>query len=158
VTAGRFLTKEDLSQFRKVCIIGNIVRDQLFDKDEDPIGKQIIIDKIAYVVVGTFYDIDDWVMKNVYIPISTSQKVYSGNDRLHRIMFTTKGLTVQEVSKIEDEVYAAFAARKNFSVNDRRAIWSNNNAEDFESFASMMFVMKGIIWLVGIFSIYKSQF
>lgn len=152
VTAGRFLTKEDLDQFRKVCIIGNIVRDQLFDKDEDPIGKQIVVDKIAYTVVGTFYDIDDWVMKNVYIPISTSQKVYSGNDRLHRIMFTTKGLTVQEVSKIEDEVYAAFAARKNFSVNDRRAIWSNNNAEDFESFASMMFVMKGIIWLVGIFS------
>jgi len=152
VTSGRFLTEEDLNQFRKVCIIGNIVRDQLFDKDEDPIGKQIIVDKIAYTVVGTFYDIDDWVMKNVYIPISTSQKVYSGNDRLHRIMFTTKGLSVEEVSKIEDEVFAAFAARKNFSVKDRRAIWSNNNAKDFESFASMMLVMKSIIWLVGIFS------
>lgn len=152
VTAGRFLTDEDLKEYRKVCIIGNIVRDQLFDDGEDPIGKQIIVDKIAYTVVGTFYDIDDWVMKNVYVPISTSQKVYSGNDRLHRIMFTTKGLTVEEVSKIEDEVYAAFATRKNFSVKDRRAIWSNNNAKDFESFASMMFVMKGIIWLVGIFS------
>jgi len=152
VTKGRFLTQEDLNQFRKVCIVGHIVRDQLFDKDEDPIGKQIIIDNIAYTVIGTFYDIDDWVMKNIYIPITTSQKVYSGNDRLHRIMFTTKGLSVQEVSKIEDEVYTAFAKRKNFSVKDRRAIWSNNNAEDFESFASMMMVMKGIIWLVGIFS------
>ena len=151
VTSGRFLSQEDLDNHRKVCIIGNIVKDNLFE-DEDPIGKEINVGGIVYTVVGTFYDIDDWVMKNVYIPITTAQKVYSGNDRLNRIMFTTHGMSVEEVSKIEDEVIAAFAARKDFDVTDRRAIWSNNNAKDFEEFAGLMFAIQGIIWLVGIFS------
>jgi putative ABC transport system permease protein len=151
VTAGRFLTDEDLKHHRKVCIIGNIVRDNLFE-DEDPIGKEINVGGIVYTVIGTFYDIDDWVMKNIYIPITTAQKVYSGNRQLNRIMFTTTGLTVEEVSKIEKEVAVAFAGRKNFDVTDRRAIWSENNAEDFEEFASLMLAIKGIIWLVGIFS------
>jgi len=151
VTEGRFLTDKDLATYSKVCIIGDIVKKNLFE-DEDAIGKQIIVDNIAYTVVGTFYDIDDWVMKNIYIPITTAQKVYSGNKRLSRIMFTTKGMSVEEVTKIEDEVYAAFAVRKNFSVKDRRAIWSDNNAKDFEEFAGLMFAIQGIIWMVGIFS------
>ncbi len=151
VMSGRFLTQEDLDNHRKVCIIGNIVKDNLFE-DEDPIGKEINVGGIIYTVVGTFYDIDDWVMKNVYIPITTAQKVYSGNDRLNRIMFTTHGLTIGEVNKIEEDVIAAFAGRKSFDVTDRRAIWSNNNAKDFEEFASMMLAIQGIIWLVGIFT------
>jgi len=151
VTKGRFITDKDLSEYNKVCIIGDIVKKNLFE-EEDAIGKQIIVDNIAYTVIGTFYDIDDWVMKNIYIPITTAQKVYSGNQKLNRIMFTTKGMSVDEVSQIEDQVFAAFAARKNFSVKDRRAIWSENNAKDFEEFAGLMMAIQGIIWMVGIFS------
>ncbi len=151
VTQGRFITDKDLHTYNKVCIIGDIVKKNLFE-DEDAIGKQIIVDDIAYTVVGTFYDIDDWVMKNIYIPITTAQRVYSGNQRLNRIMFTTKGMSVSEVTQIEDQVYAAFAARKNFSVKDRRAIWSENNAKDYEEFAGLMLAIQGIIWMVGIFS------
>lgn len=149
---GRFISDKDINTFNKVCIIGNIVYKNLFDKDEDPIGKQIIIDKVAYKVVGTFYDTDEWVMKNIYIPISTAQKVYTGQNRLHRIMFTTTGMSVEEVTEIEDQAMMAFASRKNFALKDRTAIWSDNNAQDYEEFASMMSVMKMIIWLVGIFS------
>lgn len=149
---GRFISDKDIDTYKKVCIVGRIVRDDMFGKDVDPVGEEILIDKVAYTIIGVFYDTDDWVMKNIYIPISTAQKVYTGQNRMHRLMFTTTGLTVPEVSKIEDEVMAAFAQRKNFSIKDNRAIWVNNTAKEYEEFASLMFAIKSIIWLVGIFS------
>jgi len=87
VTSGRYLTDKDLDNFEKVCIIGDIVKKDIFG-DEDPIGKELEIDKVMYKVVGTFWDIDDWIMKRIYIPITTAQKVYSGSNRIHRINLT----------------------------------------------------------------------
>lgn len=152
ILEGRFLTKQDLDEVRKVCVIGTKAKENLFG-DENPLGEMITIDNVVYKVIGVFTDSSDWILKNIYIPITTAQKVYSGQNRLHRIMFTTQGTDVEEISKIEEQVLSAFAARKNFDPADKRAIWSSNNAEDFEEFAGMMTAIKGIIWLVGIFTI-----
>ena len=153
VTEGRFLRQDDLDGFKKVCVIGRIVKEKLFG-EEDAIGKEIEVDKITYKVVGVFYDTGgEWIMKNIYIPITTAQKVYSGDDRLHRIMFTANGLDVQGMQTLQAQVVSDFSQRKNFDPTDRRAFRANNNAEDFEEFSSMMAAINGIIWLVGIFSI-----
>lgn len=154
VTQGRFLIDKDLEDFRKVCVIGRIVREKLFDKDEDPIGKEIEIDKVIYKVVGVFYDTGgEWVMKNIYIPITTAQKVYSGQNRLHRIALTASGLDEAGMAALQEQVVNDFAARKKFDPTDRRAMRAYNNAEEFKSIMGLMNAIAMITWLVGIFSI-----
>ncbi len=49
---GRFFNEEDMKQSRKVCIIGERTEQELFEKDEDPIGGYIRIDGIYFLVVG----------------------------------------------------------------------------------------------------------
>ena len=153
ITKGRFLNEHDLEHFKKVCVIGKIVKEKLFG-DEEAVGKEIVVDNVSFTVAGVFYDTGgEWMMKNVLIPISTAQKVYSGRDRLHRIVFGSTGLDVEGMAKLESSVTSAFSKRKNFDPEDRRAFRSYNNAEDFKEFQSMMAAINGIIWLVGIFSI-----
>ena len=153
ITEGRFLNDDDLEEFKKVCVIGRIVKEKLFE-DENPIGKEIVVDDITYTVVGEFYDTGgEWMMKNILVPISTAQKVYSGSDRLHRIVFTANGLDIPQMAALQAQVVSDFSKRKNFDPKDRRAFRAYNNAEDFKEFQSMMTAINGIIWLVGIFSI-----
>lgn len=95
----------------------------------------------------------EWMMKNILVPIPTAQKVYSGSDRLHRIVFTANGLDIPQMAALQAQVVSDFSKRKNFDPKDRRAFRANNNAEDFKEFQSMMTAINGIIWLVGIFSI-----
>ena len=153
VTDGRFLRQEDLDERRKVCVIGRIVKEKLFGESE-AVGREIIVDNIVYKVVGVFYDSGgEWIMKNIYVPITTAQKIYSGNDRLHRLMFTASGLNIQEMQSLERQVINDFASRKDFHPRDRRALRTTNNASQYKQYSDMMKVINGIIWLVGIFSI-----
>ncbi|MEE9371606.1 MAG: ABC transporter permease [Saprospiraceae bacterium] len=153
ITKGRFLNDNDLEDVKKVCVIGRIVKTKLFG-NEDPIGKEILIDNIIYLVVGEFYDTGgEWMMKNILIPITTAQKVYAGTNRLHRIVFTTEGLTTEGMAALQSRVLSDFSKRKNFDPKDRRAFRAFNNSEDFEELQSMIAAINGIIWLVGIFSI-----
>ena len=52
ILAGRLLNEIDMIEKRKVCLIGNIVREVLFAPDEDPIGQYIRVNGIYYQVVG----------------------------------------------------------------------------------------------------------
>ena len=55
MTEGRFLNDPDLSEFRKVAVIGVRVKDALF-KEEPALGRNIEINGVAFRVVGLFTD------------------------------------------------------------------------------------------------------
>src|SRR5436190_22671822 len=55
ITEGRFLAEPDVSELRKVAVIGVRVKDALFKK-EPALGKNIEINGIAFMVVGIFTD------------------------------------------------------------------------------------------------------
>ncbi|MEL6989296.1 MAG: FtsX-like permease family protein, partial [Bacteroidota bacterium] len=92
-------------------------------------------------------------MRNIYIPITTAQKVYAGTDEIHQLMFTGGDLTVDQMDDLEERVRASFAVRKQFDINDRRAVGMFNLAKEYQSFMSLFAAINGIIWIVGIFSI-----
>ena len=48
---GRYINDMDISQNRKVCVIGKKVYKELFPSGGDPCGKRICVDKIYYDVV-----------------------------------------------------------------------------------------------------------
>src|SRR5262245_8422750 len=54
VTEGRSINELDEQQRRKVALIGQRVRDQLFTKDERVLGEQFTINGIAFTVIGVY--------------------------------------------------------------------------------------------------------
>jgi len=153
ITEGRYLSDKDVEKQTKVAVIGTTVKKNLF-KDKDAIGEQINIGGIVYRVIGVFRDPgSEWDMRVIFIPISTAQTVYAGTDRIHQIMFTGGDLSAEQMSKLEDDIRIAMATKKGFDPSDKQALGSWNMAEQYQQFVSLITAIKGIVWMVGFFSI-----
>ncbi|MCP3931988.1 MAG: ABC transporter permease [Bacteroidetes bacterium] len=153
VIKGRNLNETDIKEIRKSALIGKVVDETLF-KDEEALGKEINIGGIVYKVVGVYEDSGgEDEMRLIYLPVSTVQKVYSGTDELHQIMFTGGDLGLDEMKELEYQVRAAIAQRHQFDVNDRRALFISNIAEEYQKFQSLFFAINIFVWFVGIGSI-----
>ena len=82
---GRFINENDIKNKRKVCVIGERTASDLFEKDEDPVGKYVRIDNIYFKVIGVLvfrqgspFDSDS----DVFIPFTTYQNLYNSGDRV----------------------------------------------------------------------------
>jgi putative ABC transport system permease protein len=90
----------------RVAVIGQTVLENVFG-EEDPLGKVIRINRVAFTVVGTiaerggthWYDVDDVI----YIPLTTGQIRVFGRDRLSGITVKVKSDDLMEQAMIEIE-------------------------------------------------------
>jgi len=88
VAQGRFISYRDIQSWRKVCVVGAKVKDDLFGRD-DAIGREVKINGMRYVVVGVMESKqafgNDWG-DQVIVPITTMQKRMTGRD-YYDVMF-----------------------------------------------------------------------
>lgn len=124
VKEGRFLSNEDVQNASKVCVLGDEIATALFG-DESPLGQEIKIARNSgyynrwgqkegrryterFTVVGTFVPRGTSLRFGVsfdnlvFIPVSTIQERFTGNDRIPNI--TVYAHTVEEVPKAVEEV------------------------------------------------------
>ncbi|MBT4287728.1 MAG: ABC transporter permease [Deltaproteobacteria bacterium] len=150
---GRLFNQLDINQHRKVVIIGADVEKALFKKT-NPVGEIIIINSIAFRVIGVFADDgDERQHRYIYLPISTAQQVFNGRNRVHRLMFTTGQANVEQGKEIEKNVKQILADNHQFDIDDKRAIYVRNRLERFQKFMTLFQNIRIFIWIIGIGSI-----
>jgi len=85
VARGRFITRDDEDNWRKVCVLGSALPRELFD-DQDPIGKEIEVQKIHVTVVGVLAQkgraFGEELDERMYVPVTTVQKRVMGTVQL----------------------------------------------------------------------------
>jgi putative ABC transport system permease protein len=145
---GRFISDLDVKKNRKSVSISYLVRDALF-KDEDPIGKYMKINNIPFKVVGVFHDKSERDNDRVYIPISTGQKVFTGSNEINNLAITIPPELMGQSGAIEEQMRNSFSKRHTFDVNDKRAIYINNNIEEFKKFQGLFSGIKLFVWIIG---------
>lgn len=151
---GRYLNEKDIKEYRKVCVIGTKVADDFFGKEVDPIGESLTIKGIDFKIVGVFTDNGSKrELETIYLPISTTQRMESANGRINQLMMTMGDLPLEATFKIEQRVRQELATLHKFDVNDRQAIYINNEAEEYQEFQTVFKFIKGFLWFVGIGSI-----
>ncbi|HEY3667977.1 MAG TPA: ABC transporter permease [Polyangiaceae bacterium] len=150
ITEGRFLNDADLSERRKVCVIGTKVVDFLFGK-ANPIGEYLKIRGLSYKVVGVFEDVGgEAELKKIYVPVTTAQLVYNQPGRVHQIMFTIGNANLEQSKSIAGTLERLIARRHGVSPDDRRALHVQNNVEEFERVNSVFVWIQVFVWIVGI--------
>jgi len=146
IQQGRYLNDRDLSEKRKVAVIGTGVIKVLFPRT-GAIGKYITINGIKYKVVGVFNDEgNERENKLIYIPISTAQLAYGGANRVHQFIVTVGDATVEESMVIEDKIHTLFAERHRFSKEDDSALRLGNVLEEY---ARWMGIFDGIRYFLA---------
>lgn len=150
---GRFINEIDLIQKRKVTSIGTLVHQALF-KRENAIGKYIKVNGIPFKVIGIFEDEGGENEQEIlYLPISTAQMVFNGQNRIHQLMFIVGDASIEESKLIENEVRTKFAEIHHFDPKDERAIRFWNNVEEFLKFKNLFDGINAFIWIIGIMTI-----
>ena len=149
---GRLLNKLDIKEYRKVAVIGKAVRDQLF-KDEDPIGKYVLVKGIPFLVIGAFEDIHEGETTRLYIPISMAQKTFVTKNRIGAITFTAGDATVDESTQMIEDIKMILARKYNFDPEDTRAMWDWNALKEYQQMQALFKGINLFVLIIGVFTI-----
>ncbi len=153
VIQGRFLNNIDIVDFRKVAVIGEKVKDALFKApDTVAMGKYVNINGVLFQVVGVFRDFsrNDHEQQRIYIPISTAQRVFSGNTVINQISFTTGNATQLEADAMVRIARTTLSTKHMVDPADSRAIEIWNKSEDVRRFNALFAGIRLFIWIIGI--------
>jgi len=154
IEKGRYINEQDITGYRKSCVIGKLVEEAFFEEGEESLSEYLNINGVEYQIVGVFTDPgSDREMRRIYIPVTTVQRIHEGEDRLHGLNVTVNAMTVPESKRIEQRIRSQLAAKHNFDPTDRQAIRIYNTIEDYNEFQTVFAFIKGFIWFVGIGSI-----
>ena len=131
IKAGRFITDEDVQNATKICVLGDELATELFG-NESPLGQEIKIardvryydpwgrrrrDRLTerFTVVGTLMPRGTsfqfgWTYDNIaFIPVSTVQERFTGDDQVRNIMVFANN--VDDVPKAIEEVKTVIRKR-----------------------------------------------
>jgi putative ABC transport system permease protein len=153
IVNGRFINNLDLRDFRKIAIISEKVKTALFKgNDTLAIGKYIKISGVLFQVAGVFrdYSRNDNEQKRIYIPITTAQRVYSGENTINQISFTTGNASDEESAGMVEKSKQVLAGLHTVDINDNRAIEVWNKSEDVKRFRALFAGIRLFIWIIGI--------
>ena len=94
IVAGRPFNELDEQERRKVALIGQRVKDQLFAKDENPLGEDITVNGITFQVIGVFQSLQEGNQQQederIYLPNDTLRYAFNQTGVIGSLAFVPK--------------------------------------------------------------------
>lgn len=150
---GRFINRMDMSQYRKVCVLGKKIYKTLFPGGGDPCGQMVRLDSTYYSVIGVDYNggnmnINGSAEESVVIPITLMQKEYNLGDTVHLVCVTAKpGVKISQITPKMREVVARAHL---VDPTDEKGVMVFNTEVLFGMLDSLFSGVNFLVWLVGI--------
>jgi len=150
---GRFINFNDIQEKRKVVVIGKQVYEEMFDKDENPIGEYMKIRGVFFRVIGVSSSKKndrqaEEENQEIYMPFTTMQTTYNMGNRVGWYSITAKKGSSAAV--VLEKAKLIMGQRHSISPEDKRAIGSFNVEEQYKKMEGLFIGINGLIWIVGI--------
>jgi putative ABC transport system permease protein len=147
---GRFLDPMDEQLRRRVAFLGDELAKDLFG-EEEPIGKEILLDKVPYTVIGVMmpkmvtmrYSSDE---DEICIPITTF-KAHFGQDRLSNIVL--KPDQSQRMAFVLEELHKTLGAKYGFDPKDGRVFGVWDTVETFQTTQKVLIGIQIFLGIIG---------
>ena len=151
---GRFINNADITNNRKVCVIGERTEKELFEEDENPVGKFIRIDNVYFQVIGVHkynpgggFETDG----DIFIPFETFRNLYNTGDKVN--WFVIAAYDNADVILVEKKVKKVLKRIHKISPDDERAFGSFNIGEVFNRIKGFADGMTFLSLVVGLATI-----
>ena len=134
----------------KVVVIDKTTQEQLFDFEEDPIGKLIFVNNIAYKVIGVWEGNPNSGGGEAYMPFSTLKKITNQNDYF-MLNFTTYDLDTKEANEaFETYLRTQLANLHEFDPTDESSIYISSTMLNYLETNKILNTLQVFIWIIGI--------
>jgi putative ABC transport system permease protein len=153
ILQGRLINDIDIREVRKVCVIGHIVHEVLFDAGEDPIGKYIRVNGIYYQVIGVVnprargISIGGRTAESVMVPFTTLQQTMGTGDRFWFLCATAQD--GYSCDRLSEDIKDILKEQNDISPTDSQAVGGFNLSKQFETFNMLFLGINFLVWLVG---------
>src|SRR5260221_5313031 len=134
VGAGRFYNWDDEREGRRVAFIGTDAAKQLFPEGRNPIGENVYLNAIRFLVIGTMAkknqdsSYDGWDVNKIFIPFAAMRRDFPDKPpgtphTFDQLLVTPK--SVQQHQACKRQVQVALARMHGFDPTDKEAcpIW-----------------------------------
>jgi putative ABC transport system permease protein len=149
---GRFFNQLDIAEQRKVVVLGEQARRELFVDDEDPIGKYVQVKGVNFRVVGQVESLKsgdeaDKVNATVFVPFTTFQAAFNARDKVAWFVVGTD--QAYPAVWVENAIKQTLAERHHIHPDDTQAFGSFNAADKFEKLQGLFRGIRLFVWMVG---------
>ena len=155
---GRFINQNDINSKRKAAVISEDIYKQLFDKNENPIGRYIQVNNMNFTVIGVFQNenVDMGPSSDIHIPFTTFQQIYNRGDRIGWMVVT--GKPEYNIKQIEQDIKLLLRNLNKIHPRDKRALGSFNLGKEFAKITGFLKGMQFLTWFVGIATLIAGVF
>ncbi len=153
ITSGRFINQSDINEKRKIAIIGEGVKSELYDKGEEVIGSYIKIQGVNFMVIGTYKkktsDGDgEEGQKQIFVPFTSfSQAFNRGNDVGWMAITANDGTSI---TSVKEKIVNVVKRNRKIHPDDLRAVGYFDLYEQYNRVESLFGAMRFIAYFVGI--------
>ncbi len=157
--SGRFLNQQDQKATEKYMAIGKKVKDDLFG-DNKALGKMVEVSGINFKVIGVYTDPGgEREESRVYIPLSTSQKVFGGGQNIRQMNFTIPKRdnydeALAESNRIVSKIERDLKSIHKVAPSDASGIRVRSTIEETKRFYDLTSVISLFFWSVGVATLF----
>ena len=152
IMEGRFLSHGDISEKRKVAVIGKDVISGLYNKGENPIDTYIKINGINFLVVGTFKMANSngdrqEESNTIYVPFTTFGQAFNRSNNVGWMAITAHDQT--SITSLKPRIMALMREQRSVHPDDKRAIGSFDLADHFARISGLFSILSLVGYVVG---------
>ena len=153
VMQGRLISRLDVLEKRKVCVIGSKIYEQLFLAGEQAIGQEIMIGGISFTVIGIVHvsgniNFGGDGEATIYMPSTTVQQIFGRGAAVDVIAIATSPKV--DVKVLEKKVSEIIKAKHLIAPHDENAVITFNTQQFFLMFNYLFIGINVLIWIVGL--------
>jgi putative ABC transport system permease protein len=153
ITSGRFINYNDINEKRKIAIIGQGVRNDLYDRGEEVLGTYIKIQGVNFLVVGTYKknssDGGEEGQKEIFVPFTAFSQAFNRGEDVGWMAITAED--GHSISVLKEKIIEVMKKKHKVHPEDNRAIGYFDLYEQYNRVESLFAGMRWIAIIVGTF-------
>lgn len=154
ITSGRFINYSDINENRKVAIIGEGVRKEMYEVGEEVIGSYIKINGVNFMVIGTYKKKGnnngnaEEAQKQIYVPFTAFSQAFNMGENVAWMAITAQDGT--SITSLKSQIFDIIKARHSIHPEDDRAIGNFDLFEEFSKVNGLFIALQAVAYFVGI--------
>ncbi|WP_394973445.1 ABC transporter permease [uncultured Croceitalea sp.] len=152
VAKGRFINHNDIREKRKVVVIGDGIRKDLYKEDEEVLGTYLKISGVNFMVVGTYKEKtsnggNQDSERQIYAPFTSFSQAFNRADNVGWMALTAKN--GKSISKLTDKIIGTVKQSRKVHPDDERAIGFFDLFRQYNRVETLFSAMRWIAIIVG---------
>ncbi|MGY3791465.1 ABC transporter permease [uncultured Aquimarina sp.] len=153
ITSGRFVNYGDIDNNRKVAVIGEGVKKELFKIGEDPIGEYIKIKGVSFMVIGTYMKKSnngdrEQGQNEIFVPFTSFSQAFNRADNVGWMAITAQD--DHSITKLKKNIIDVMKTNHTIHPEDNRAIGNFDLYQEFSKINGLFIALRGVAYFVGV--------